>query len=301
MEPARTHYEVLGLGTRATPDAVRAAYIDLMKRHHPNSPYRNPASLESNDVHSINLAYAVLKDVAKRAAYDAELNLGRSVALPAPQKADRRTPLVLRNKRRHRHRSSGPVIAGGVVLLMASAWVGRHDGPTSPSIAGHFSETNSAASSPFEVSPPHETTWIKRQAQLAASIGTSEAVAFSTRCFDEARQVGTPTASDECLVFDIAFAYWREGEPSAAMPAYFQPQLMQLRQARALERLDRDAALLRLDSLRAATFSSLLELANSPATLVQKQPPISEQTGTAEIGTNFAAGNAAISLDAVGE
>lgn len=290
MTDGRTHYDLLGVESGAAPDAIRAAYIDLMKRHHPNSPYRAANPLAADEVQTLNFAYAVLKDPAKRAAYDAELIDGGSGGLPAPLRADRRMPLVLRKKRRRRGQSMVPIAAVAAAFLAAGTWLGNSGRTAYPSSTGSFGAPAGPAASPFEVSPPHETAWIRRQAKLAATMGSSEAAHFSARCFDEARQVGSSSAADECLVFDLAYAYWREGETNHALPAYFQPELMQLRQTRALGELDRDAALLRLDSLRAATFSSLLELVNSPQAMVDELAVNSAQSGNAEIGANLAQG-----------
>lgn len=290
MVDARTYYEILGVAPDAAPEGIRAAYIGLMKRHHPNSPYRSAAADDGGAVHSINRAYAVLKDPGKRSAYDVELNGGGRGSMML--KADRRMPLVLRTKRRQRRQrraSMLPIAAIVVALFAASTWLGGYEGPTYAPLAGTFSEHPRASISPFEVSPPHETAWIRRQAQLAATMRPAEALAFSEQCFNEARHVGTPSAADECLVFDLAFTYWREGEASSALPAYFQPQMMQLRQTRALDGLDRDAATLRMDSLRAATFSSLLELVNTPEALSVERPADTAPPGQAEVGANLLA------------
>ena len=67
-----THYEVLGVQSTADAAQIRAAYVRMLKRHHPDSASRDLGSAGSN-VQRLVLAYTVLKDQTKRAAYDHEL------------------------------------------------------------------------------------------------------------------------------------------------------------------------------------------------------------------------------------
>lgn len=67
-----THYEILGLREGAEPDRIRAAYIQLMRRVHPDSaPRKKPRSRFSAT--QANIAYSVLRDRASRAIYDRQL------------------------------------------------------------------------------------------------------------------------------------------------------------------------------------------------------------------------------------
>jgi molecular chaperone DnaJ len=64
----RDYYEILGVGRRATPVEIKAAYRKLALQHHPD---RNPgdAAAEAR-FKELSEAYEVLKDEQKRAAYD---------------------------------------------------------------------------------------------------------------------------------------------------------------------------------------------------------------------------------------
>jgi curved DNA-binding protein CbpA len=71
-----THYEVLGIAPDASKSAIRSAYRELAKRHHPDHQKGTAAHMVS-----LNLAYEVLADSQARAAYDRSL-LGRLIDLP---------------------------------------------------------------------------------------------------------------------------------------------------------------------------------------------------------------------------
>ena len=65
------HYEMLEVSPNASPEVIKAAYKSLMQRYHPD---RNLGSAETAE-HAIlvGLAYEVLSDTNRRAAYDIEL------------------------------------------------------------------------------------------------------------------------------------------------------------------------------------------------------------------------------------
>ncbi len=75
------HYEVLQISERATQEVIRAAYRTLAQRFHPDRAGDTPANHER--LSRINLAYEVLSDEKKRAAYDATL-AGGDGAVRAP-------------------------------------------------------------------------------------------------------------------------------------------------------------------------------------------------------------------------
>lgn len=69
--PEVDHYHVLGLARTASADDIRAAYRKLAMRHHPDLNKGDPSA--TSRFQQINAAFGVLGDLAKRAAYDAEL------------------------------------------------------------------------------------------------------------------------------------------------------------------------------------------------------------------------------------
>jgi len=68
----RTHYEVLGVPSDASPEAIRAAYRRLAREHHPDRAVAGDGRMPT-----INEAYRVLNDPARRAVYDAGLRARR--------------------------------------------------------------------------------------------------------------------------------------------------------------------------------------------------------------------------------
>lgn len=82
------HYRTLGIAPTADEAVIRAVYVALMKRFHPD---RNTSPEMLKRAQDITAAYAVLSDPKKRAAYDddrAELDpWARGVALPARRKS----------------------------------------------------------------------------------------------------------------------------------------------------------------------------------------------------------------------
>lgn len=61
------HYRTLGVATTADEAVIRAVYVALMKRFHPD---RNASPETLKQAQAINEAYAVLSDPKRRAAYD---------------------------------------------------------------------------------------------------------------------------------------------------------------------------------------------------------------------------------------
>lgn len=64
----KTHYEVLGVAPSAAPEQIRAAYLNLAKLNHPDA-----VGGDGQLFAAVTEAYAVLKDQARRRAYDAVL------------------------------------------------------------------------------------------------------------------------------------------------------------------------------------------------------------------------------------
>jgi curved DNA-binding protein CbpA len=59
------HYDVLGVTRDADPAAVRRAYLDLARRHHPDRDGGDPDAMRA-----VNEAWATLGDPVKRRRYD---------------------------------------------------------------------------------------------------------------------------------------------------------------------------------------------------------------------------------------
>lgn len=75
-----THYSTLGLHRRAGAAEIRAAYLALARKHHPD---RNAGAAEAHErTLALNAAYEVLGDPGRKRAYDAELEAAEKAAAP---------------------------------------------------------------------------------------------------------------------------------------------------------------------------------------------------------------------------
>jgi DnaJ-class molecular chaperone len=74
-----TWYSILGVPERASEEGIRAAWRSLMQRYHPDRN-REPGSAERAKL--VNVAYQVLSDPERRAAYDAGLARQRATIAP---------------------------------------------------------------------------------------------------------------------------------------------------------------------------------------------------------------------------
>lgn len=71
----KDYYKILGVDEEASEEEIRARWIELMKRHHPDL-HRKP--FDDEEIKEINEAYEVLRDHSKRLDYDLERTLKRS-------------------------------------------------------------------------------------------------------------------------------------------------------------------------------------------------------------------------------
>ena len=67
---ARTHYEVLGVAPEATAEEIRAAWVEKVKKCHPDR-----LGWRGENIDQVNFAYSTLKDPERRRQYDATLAL----------------------------------------------------------------------------------------------------------------------------------------------------------------------------------------------------------------------------------
>ena len=73
-ESMKTHYETLGILKDASAQQIKSTYRILVKMHHPDKFPETTRKLEAEErLRTINAAYAVLSNAARRASYDATL------------------------------------------------------------------------------------------------------------------------------------------------------------------------------------------------------------------------------------
>jgi molecular chaperone DnaJ len=64
------HYQTLGVSPDATPEAIRAAFRELSRRHHPDTAGDTKTAKKFQ---AVKAAYDVLRDPKARAKYDEQL------------------------------------------------------------------------------------------------------------------------------------------------------------------------------------------------------------------------------------
>ncbi|KAK4441891.1 DnaJ domain-containing protein, partial [Podospora aff. communis PSN243] len=62
------YYNTLGVSSSATPDEIRRAYLKLIRKMHPDKSGNTPEATAATQ--RLTEAFQVLKDPAKRSAYD---------------------------------------------------------------------------------------------------------------------------------------------------------------------------------------------------------------------------------------
>ncbi|MEZ2387962.1 J domain-containing protein [bacterium RCC_150] len=142
-KPTQDPYEVLHLSHTATPREVTRAYRALMRAHHPDtSPAgsatdagpRDPASAKK--LQDVMSAYAILRDPAKRAAYDEQALKRRR-----PPEAAKETPVRLSRDPQVHDRV--PRLTGAELIIGPVRWESpgerfRDRRPASPSETYRF-------------------------------------------------------------------------------------------------------------------------------------------------------------------
>ena len=78
---AASHYATLGVATNSPSKVIRAAYLQLMRRYHPD---KNPSAEAATRVRAVTAAYAVLSVPEERAKYDLERRAQRAAPPTAP-------------------------------------------------------------------------------------------------------------------------------------------------------------------------------------------------------------------------
>ncbi|GFS11664.1 DnaJ subfamily C member [Elysia marginata] len=86
MSTTKNHYEVLGLGTNASKEDIRAAFLRKSKECHPDLNLSNPEN--HRQFVQVNEAYSVLSRPQERKRYDSVLNHNFSSAEPFPMHND---------------------------------------------------------------------------------------------------------------------------------------------------------------------------------------------------------------------
>jgi curved DNA-binding protein CbpA len=252
---AQNHYKVLGLSPNSDLAQIRAAYVALLKRHHPDRADTREAQENSDQIQRIVGAYRVLKDPARRAKYDATLlppvrPTPNFKLVPPPGRRIRRG--------RQRFRLDVDTISYGLMLVIAAV-----------GLQLLLSKMIELRGPPSLATAPGRTAMVRDVAaniQLEAAVRDAglvsrlEAGSNSSRCFAAARRSPNPSAADPCVAFDMAYVYWREtmGGPLVIDP-YFQPDAISSRARDAFRRMNPMEAVAHVQSVRAATLRAIMQ------------------------------------------
>jgi molecular chaperone DnaJ len=108
------HYAVLGVAPEADAAEIRAAYVRLMRLHHPDHRLGDAAAEEY--ARRLNAAYEVLGDPARRAAHDRRLRPKPRVADVAP--VGSRPAAYSEERARYRRSFSAAALQVAALLLL---------------------------------------------------------------------------------------------------------------------------------------------------------------------------------------
>ena len=77
-----SHYDTLRVASTADEGQIRAAYLRLARRHHPDSRASGSSVADSGRMRDLNRAWAVLGDPQRRRDYDRSTGLGTAATKP---------------------------------------------------------------------------------------------------------------------------------------------------------------------------------------------------------------------------
>jgi hypothetical protein len=240
-----THYEVLGVSPHASAGEIRAAYLALIKRHHPDLR-SGREDAEQGLSRDINLAFSVLRDPQKRARYDAELNLRRRGVAQAGHRGRRPAPIVRASPYRYPEAPAGrrswaaPTLAFIGILAMTVALTYIVPTPESTPVeaeAVHPARSGRRNPPQPDIHDPYIADAVGDLTLISIGGRPEDALSYSRRCYDELRSFAHVSMLDWCIAFDLAAAQWLSHGRGGAVAAFFSPQAMESRQTEAMEAL----------------------------------------------------------------
>jgi DnaJ-domain-containing protein 1 len=189
----RTHYEIFGVERTATRNEIRAAYLALVKQHHPDV-VGNKGGRTPDTVALLNRCYAVLRDPRKRAQYDAQL----------VRDSDSRqlTPYVRREIVAHRAHAATqrqwrvPLMIAAIAVLAIVTQLARATMDEGGYAAGGFLSWGRPATD-LQLDRPLRAADVAHQAQLATTVSADIAIGVSKHCFAFSRGIETMLADPD--------------------------------------------------------------------------------------------------------
>jgi curved DNA-binding protein CbpA len=259
-----THYQVLGVHSKADTATIRAAYLELIKRHHPD---RGPSGASHVQITEINLAYSVLRDSRKRADYDEELlrQWLRSQPPPMRRHPPMRTSVPWQRRNTLALRTATVAVAVLLVAIPSDLFVDKPAAFDAQTHASVLPAEPVKAPEPVPASVPMPAPVldpsIENIIEVALAVPLDDAQPTSLRCFQEIEGLRATSAADHCIAFDIATSFWQDGDfATAAQRTYFDRAAMRRRHYKVLAAIEPASARDRLQALDRFAISELVDL-----------------------------------------
>lgn len=259
MTSGPTYYDLFGVTPAATPAQLRAAYLSLMKQHHPDLASGGERQLASDFAAFLNRSYAILKDPDGRARYNAHLADQAFRSWRATPK--RRALLTGAVYRRPGRRWDMSSVGAGLLIIatVAVAIAGTLAPPGSPGIGWAATPPLAQARASTLRAPLElEDRQARGEARRAILSSRDEAVLESRDCFRSARERLSRRDTELCVIFDEAYLDWQD---ASSMPRgredYFNQLVVGIRHRDAMAALGAVDPM-RLDELRDIALNALL-------------------------------------------
>lgn len=254
-----TYYDLFGVTSAASPAQIRAAYLSLMKKNHPDLVGSGERAAACDFAAFLNRCYAILKDPETRQRYNAELvDQSFWTWRRTPKRRALLTGAVYRRRGNPRDLSS--LWAGLLILSTAAVAIAAVLAPPrAPSIAWSGVPEAAAASSPLVRAPvAFEDREARGAARRAILVSRDQAVQESRDCFRSAIDRLSRRDTELCVIFDEAYVDW---QGASSLPRGSDDYFDQL--AAGIRHRDAMAALgpvdpFRLDQLGAIALNALL-------------------------------------------
>jgi len=213
-------YVMLGLIRTASPEEIRAAYLERMKVLHPDR--HGPIPPGAPSAADLNYAYWVLRDAERRVAYDRAL----TPLPPKPRRRSRHARQALQKvapgrspKKRPYYRprrstvSARARIAAALAFVLLAAAVGAGALTVMPQNQGRsvWAQNEMADSKKVQRRALDETLAGAAAAEFQTILrgaGFPGAASYGRRCFDELAVQPSAVMVDYCLAFDRTAAEW---------------------------------------------------------------------------------------------
>ena len=256
MPSSPTYYDFFGVRQNASFEEIRSAYLWLMKQHHPDRSGQPDRQRSADFAAMVNRCYAVLKDPATRARYDAWL--AREAREGGHTKV-RRALLTGATRRRRETRwdatsKAAAALAALVVLAVAGVvWL-----PQASPVRNSETIAAGVAYQPHDNPATPGDGDVRSQVRLAMSATEDQAERVSERCFALARDAQSLARTRSCIIFDDAFLEWnRTSSDGPPRTVYFDDSIVRLRHRDALGAIGSfDDS--QLDQLRQASVNTML-------------------------------------------